>query len=64
MKQKLVLIVLCLTLQGCLGTAAGVATAVAIDMIKVPFKVAGAVASAAAEAAGALVAETSGDDDS
>jgi hypothetical protein len=63
MKQKIALIVLCFTLNGCLGSAAGIATAAAIDIIKVPFKVAGAVAGAAAEAAGAMVAERSGDDE-
>jgi len=43
-KSKLsLLLVLCLCLQGCLGTIVGQTVDVAIEVVKVPFKVGAAV---------------------
>jgi len=36
-------VILCLMLQGCLGTIVGTTADVAIEVVKIPFKVGGAV---------------------
>lgn len=41
--RRIFLLTVCLTLQGCVGFIVGTAVDVAIEVVKVPFKVGGAV---------------------
>jgi len=41
--KTFVIVTMCLTLQGCLGTVVGATADVAIEVVKIPFKVGGAV---------------------
>ena len=59
----LMILVMTLGLQGCLGAAAGLAVGTAIEVAKIPFRVAGAAVGAVAETAGAIVGEKSGQED-
>ena len=50
MKKKIVLLCSCLLLQACAGTAVGTAVDVTIELVKVPFKLAGAAVDLAVSA--------------